>query len=70
MDGLLKLPSLWVYVYFEDGTVENVANSDTLSLAEAMEYKMRWEKKGKISQITLETSDRKIVKRIKAKELD
>lgn len=70
MDGLLKLPSLWVYVYFEDGTVENVANSDTLSLAEAMEYKMRWEKKGKISQITLETSDRKIVKRIKIGELD
>lgn len=70
MDGLLKLPSLWVYVYFEDGTVENVANSDTLSLAEAMEYKLRWEKKGKISQITLETSDRKIVKRIKIGELD
>ena len=56
MSGLF-LPSLWVYVRYEDGKRENVANTDTLSQEEADTYKTRWEtaRKKKVVQVTLES---------------
>lgn len=41
---MLTLPSRWVFVNYEDGKKENVANTDTLSAEEARVYKDRWEK--------------------------
>lgn len=41
---MLNLPSRWVFVYYENGKIENVANSDTLSVQEAREFKEYWEK--------------------------
>lgn len=57
MSGLF-LPSLWVYVRYEDGKRENVANTDTLSREEADTYKARWEtaRKKKVIRVTLENA--------------
>ena len=57
MSGLF-LPSLWVYVRYEDGKRENVANTDTLSREEADTYKARWEtaRKKKGRQVPLENT--------------
>ena len=41
---MLSLPRFFVYVYYEDGKSENVANSDTLTYEEALQYKDYWEK--------------------------
>lgn len=60
----LFLPTSWVFVWFEDGHVKNVANSDTLTAGEAKDYKAAWEKSRgkKIVRVTLETSDGNILK--------
>ena len=54
----LQLPTMWVYVWYEDGTRENVANTDDLTSREAQEYHDRWEKaRGKkVVRVTLESS--------------
>ena len=54
----LQLPDMWVYVWYEDGTRENVANTDHLNSWEAQEYHDRWEKaRGKkVVRVTLESS--------------
>ena len=54
----LQLPTMWVYVWYEDGTRENVANTDDLTSREAQEYRDRWEKaRGKkVVRVTLESS--------------
>lgn len=41
-DGLC-LPSRWVYVCYEDGTEEDVAITDNISVDEAQKYKDEWE---------------------------
>lgn len=53
----LCLPSRWVYVWYEDGDMENVANTDTLTPEEAERYKSRWEavRNKKVVQVTLES---------------
>ncbi|MBQ7289052.1 MAG: hypothetical protein IJW78_04910 [Clostridia bacterium] len=53
---MLSLPRFFVYVYYEDGKSENVANSDTLTYEEALQYKDYWEKgrRKKVIRVTLE----------------
>lgn len=41
---MLSMPSRWVFVWYEGGKTENVANTDTLTAAEAREFKDYWEK--------------------------
>jgi len=41
---MLRMPSRWVYVWYEGGKMENVANTDTLTADEAKEFKDYWEK--------------------------
>ena len=55
--GAFDLPSLWVYVWYEDGTRENVANTDDLTAREAEEFRDRWQKaRGKkVVRVTLES---------------
>ena len=55
----LFLPTSWVFVWYEDGCVENVANTDTLAADEAKDYKDTWEKaRGKkVVRVTLETQN-------------
>lgn len=52
----LCLPSQWVYIQYEDGKRENVANTDSLSADEAEKYRAMWEKaRGKkVIRVTLE----------------
>lgn len=61
---MLSLPSRWVFVWYEDGKMENVANSDTLSTEEAREFKEYWEKaRGqKIVRIDLQGSKGHLLK--------
>ena len=61
---MLSLPSKWVYVFFEGGKMENVANTDTLSAEEAREFKEEWEKaRGmKVVRVDLMTSKGNLVK--------
>lgn len=56
---MLSLPSRWVFVYYEDGKTENVANTDTLSTDEARAYKERWEKARNKRVIRVELQDSK-----------
>ena len=41
---MLRMPNRWVYVWYEGGKMENVANTDTLTADEAKEFKDYWEK--------------------------
>lgn len=41
---MLSMPSRWVFVWYEGGKKENVANTDTLTADEAREFKDYWEK--------------------------
>lgn len=41
---MLIMPSRWVFVWYEGGKTENVANTDTLTAEEAREFKDYWEK--------------------------
>lgn len=41
---MLRMPSRWVYVWYEGGKMENVASTDTLTADEAREFKNYWEK--------------------------
>lgn len=60
----LFLPSLWVYVWYADGTCENVANTDTLTKAEADAYAERWEKAREkpVVRVSLGKNEKDIVK--------
>ena len=40
----LHLPNNWVYVVYENGKPENVANQDTLTEAEAKRFAETWSK--------------------------
>ena len=63
--GYLDLPSRWVYLWFDNGLVKNVANTDSLSKAEAEEFKREWEdwkKPLKVVRITLEGNHGNIYK--------
>jgi len=62
MDGL-QLPSLWVYVWYADGTRQNVANTDTLEPREAEEFAKRWGQKKKVVRVTLEDTKGKVYKK-------
>ena len=57
--GLFDLPRLWAYVWYEDGTRESVANTDTLTRREAERFRDQLQKlRGKtVVRVTLE--DRK-----------
>lgn len=61
---MLSLPSRWVYVWYEDGKMENVANTDTLDAYEAREFKETWEKaRGKkVVRVDLQSSNGNLVK--------
>lgn len=61
---MLSLPSRWVFVWYEDGKMENVANQDTLSAEEAREFKEYWEKaRGKkIGRVDLQDSKGRLLK--------
>ena len=69
MPYTFDLPSNWVYVGYEDGTYENVANTDELSRAEANEYRLRWEKaRGKkVITVVLVTPRHSLIKRFNYK---
>lgn len=41
---MLNMPSRRVFVWYEGGKTENVANTDTLTAEEAREFKDYWEK--------------------------
>ena len=60
----LDLPRYYVWVYYENGKTENVASTDTLSQAEAEEFKAYWEpiRGNKIVRVCLENSQGGIVK--------
>lgn len=61
---MLSLPSRWVFVWYEGGKMENVANTDTLSAAEAREFKEYWEKaRGKkVVRVDLQDSKGRLLK--------
>lgn len=40
--GYFSLPSRWVYVYFKDGLVLNVMNTDSFNDAEAQQTAEEW----------------------------
>jgi hypothetical protein len=59
----LSLPHNWVYVKYEDGTFENVANTDDLTLEEATDYAKRFSKKDrKVVSVMLMDSNRYVLK--------
>ena len=61
---MLSLPSRWVFVWYEGGKMENVANQDTLSAEEAREFKEYWEKaRGKkVVRVDLQDSKGRLLK--------
>lgn len=61
---MLSLPSRWVFVWYEGGKMENVANTDTLSAEEAREFKDYWEKaRGKkVVRVDLQDSKGRLLK--------
>lgn len=61
---MLSLPRRWVFVFYEDGKMENVANTDTLSAEEAREFKEYWEKaRGKkVGRVDLQDSKGHLLK--------
>lgn len=61
---MLSLPSRWVFVWYEGGKMENVANTDTLSAEEAREFKEYWEKaRGKkVVRVDLQDSKGRLLK--------
>lgn len=60
--GFFDLPTHWVYVHYENGEEENVANTDFLNEKEAWEYKNMWDKPNKkIVKVTLRDNDDNIV---------
>ena len=65
MKSILSLPDNWVYVGYADGTYENVANTDTLSRAEADAFRSQWERaRGKhVKTVVLLTPEHHVVKR-------
>ena len=66
--GYFDLPSRWVYVYFEDGLMLNVENTDSFSDAEAQEVADTWtnssrgEKHGKVVRVDFQDSKGKLLK--------
>lgn len=62
--GWFDLPSRWVYVWYEGGKMENVANTDTLTPSEAESYKERWEaaRKKRVVRITLENNKGDVIR--------
>lgn len=64
---MLCLPNRWVYVWFEDGRVLNVANQDTLSKDEADYFQRNWTaaKHLKVVRVTLEDRNGNILKTFK-----
>ena len=61
---MLRMPNKWVFVHYEDGAVENVANTDTLSAQEALKFKERWEaaRGKKVVRVTLENKNEDILR--------
>lgn len=66
--GYFDLPSRWVFVYFEDGLMKSVANTDTFNDAEAQEEADRWtdssygKKHGKVIRVDFRDSRDKLLK--------
>ena len=60
--GAFDLPKLMVYVWFENGTSENVAFMDTLSAKEAKRFKETLEgvRGMKVVKVTLEDRRKRI----------
>ena len=65
MKSEFDLPDYWVYVYFEDKTKINVANSDTLEPYEAERFKKRFDGNNglKVVAVTLEDGHGKVFHR-------
>lgn len=61
---MLKMPRRWVYVWFEDGSVLNVANQDTLHKDEAEYFQREWTaaKHLKVVRVTLEEKGANVLK--------
>ena len=61
--GLFDLPSGWVYVEYEDGTKENVANTDSINEKFAKSLADNWSKarKKKVVRVYLERNDKFVV---------
>jgi len=61
--GWLDLPSLWVYVQFDNGSTMNVANMDSLNPEEAEQIRKMWTKPSrKVVRVTLQTKRGKVFK--------
>lgn len=63
--GWFDLPSRWVFVYFEDGLMKNVENTDTFSDAEAQAVADRWanfKEHGKVIRVDFRDSKDKLLK--------
>lgn len=66
--GWFDLPSRWVFVYFEDGLMKNVMNTDTFSDAEAQQVADEWtasksgKEHGKVIRVDFRDSRDKLLK--------
>lgn len=62
--GWFDLPSKWVFIHYENGKKENVANMDELTEARADKFKREWEtaRKTKVVLVTLENDNGNICK--------
>lgn len=62
--SLLGIPENYVYVHYKNGNKENVANYGSLSIAQAMKFKERFEtaRAVKVVRVTLENRDSTVIK--------
>jgi hypothetical protein len=64
--GVFDLPSLWVYIWFANGTSKNVANMDSLTPEEAESIRKMWDRPDrKVVRMTLQTSRGKVYREYK-----
>lgn len=61
--GAFDLPENWVYVEYDDGSRENVANTDDLTSNEAKSFKETWERNRnkKVVKVTLESNYGRVI---------
>ena len=62
MNFFIGLPTHWLYVHYENGEENNVANTDYFTKEEAFKYKEMWDKpNNKVVKVTLRDNDGNIV---------
>lgn len=68
--GAFDLPENWVYVEYNDGSRENVANTDDLTSNEAKSFKETWERNRnkKVVKVTLESNYGRVIDIFKYEE--